>query len=64
MPSMESVARVAFALRNDLTVNNLAPFSNVALCSASDGLARRTLFTVSVTMLPSFFSNFCGLTVL
>lgn len=27
MPSMESVARVAFALRNDLTVNNLAPFS-------------------------------------
>jgi len=46
MPSREFVARAAFALRNDLSVNSLVPVSNAAFVTAVSGCATATLWTI------------------
>src|SRR6266480_4283586 len=60
MSVIESAARMAFALRNDVKVRNFVPFDSVlssfALCVA----ATRTDRTISVDMEPSFLMSFCG----
>src|SRR5438034_7222175 len=48
--SNESVARIAFALRNDVTVRSLAPSSKVALPTARVGSPIRTLLMTCVTI--------------
>src|SRR5437867_3357396 len=64
--SSESVARIAFALKNDFTVSTLAPprlndpSPNVPFIFARVVSGGRTLFTICVTMVPSFFRSFCG----
>src|SRR5438445_10631907 len=50
--SNESVARIAFALRNDVTVRSLAPSSKVALPTARVGSPIRTLLMVRLTLVP------------
>src|SRR6266540_3755250 len=60
MSSSECLARIAFALRKDLTVRNIVPPSKLASRLAFSGVGTRTVFTISVTMLPSFLRSFCG----
>src|SRR5712692_4297669 len=64
--SSESVARIAFALKKDLTVKTLAPprlnepSPNVPFIFARVVSGGRTLLMISVTIVPSFFNSFCG----
>src|SRR5438034_11817104 len=58
--SSESVARIAFALRNDVTVRSLAPSSKVALPTARVGLPIRTLLVICVTIVPLSVISFAG----
>src|SRR5437867_325945 len=64
--SSESVARMAFALKNDLTVKTLVPprlndpSPNVPFIFAREISGGRTLLMVSVTIVPSFFNSLCG----
>jgi hypothetical protein len=60
MPSREFVARVAFALRNDLNVKSFVPVSNAALVIAISGCETATLWMICVLMAPLFVSNFLG----
>src|SRR5271169_4912959 len=64
MPSREFVARVAFALRNDLSVKSFVPVSNAALVTAVSGCETATLLTICVLTMPLFVSNFSGRAVL
>ena len=64
MPSREFVARVAFALRNDLSVKSFVPVSNAALVTAVSGCETATLRIICVLMMPLFVSNFSGRAVL
>ena len=64
MSSIESFARIAFALRNDRAVRRRVPAENEAFCDSVPRPMGRTLSTICLTTLPSFFSNFCGLAVL
>jgi hypothetical protein len=61
--SIESVERMALALRNDLTVRKWVPSSKVAFWDATCGLAARTLSTICVTIVPSFFNSLAGFCV-
>src|SRR5213592_3409245 len=58
--SNESVARMAFALRNDVTVRSLAPSSKVALPTARVGSPIRTLLIICVTIVPLSLRSFAG----
>src|SRR5215467_1409104 len=60
MSVIESAARIAFALRNDVSVRNFVPFDNVLSSFALFAAATRTDLTTSVDMEPSFLRNFCG----
>ena len=62
--SSASLARMAFALRNERTVISRAPPSKLAFRRSYPRAGRRTLSTIWVTTVPSFFSSFCGLSVL
>lgn len=64
MPSRELVARVAFALRNDLNVKAIVPVSNARLVNAVSGCGTATLRTICVLIVPSFVKNFSGRAVL
>jgi len=54
------VARVAFALRNDLRVKILVPVSKARFVMAIPGSETDTLGTIAITILPSFLTNFSG----
>src|SRR6266496_3561048 len=58
--SNESVARIALALKNDVTVRSLAPSSNVALPTARLGSPMRTLLMIWVTIEPLSLRSFAG----
>ena len=55
---IESAARMAFALRNDVKVRNFVPFDSVLSSFALFVAATRTDRTISVDMEPSFLMSF------
>ena len=64
IPSREFVARVAFALRNDVRVKRFVPVSKARFVTATPGSGTATLCTIPVSIMPSFLSNFSGRAVL
>src|ERR687893_623409 len=60
MPSSESLARIALALRNELAVRKSVPPLKLASRLALSGDGTRTVLTTSVTMLPSSLRCFWG----
>src|SRR5882762_6119782 len=59
MSAIESLARMALALRNDVSVRNIVPFDSV-LSSLALLTATRTDRTASIDIEPSFLRSFCG----
>src|SRR5262249_62110679 len=64
MSSLEFLARIACALRNDRSVKILVPPRKVDWASPAFGLATITLSITWVTTLPSLRRSFCALAVL
>src|SRR5204862_7994129 len=60
MSVIESAARMAFALRNDVKVRNFVPFDSVLSSFTLFVAGTRTDRTISVDMEPSFLLSFCG----
>src|ERR687893_1447565 len=60
MPSSESVALMALALRNEFTVRKSVPPLKLPSRLVLSGDGTRTVLTISVTMLPSFLRCFWG----
>src|SRR5437764_12507516 len=60
MSVIESLARMAFALRNDVNVRNFVPFDSVLSRRALFVAATRTDRAFSVDIEPSFLMNRCG----
>src|SRR5664279_38113 len=50
MPSMESVERMALALRKERSVSRRVPLLKLAFASSEAGVGRRTLSTICVEM--------------
>ncbi len=64
MPSIELVDLTALVLRYDFTVWSFVPSSKVRLSFACSGCGGSMLFTIWVTIEPSFLSSFWGRDVL
>ena len=60
MSSIESLARIALALRNDRSVSRRVPVAKAALAASVPRPGSLTLSTICVEIVPSFFSSLRG----